>query len=87
MESQGGGVAFGHITAANPPPQATALSPVKPKVAGWPTATGVTFDGDVFRWDESLQIWVWPNGFQQRRRGGWEVTQKWIESGGTVEAI
>ena len=47
-------------------------------------ATGFTFDGDVFNWDNRLamQIWVWPNGFQEHWRGHWEVTQEWIESGG-----
>jgi tripartite motif-containing protein 71 len=48
------------------------------------TATAFTFDGDIYDFDNKLamQIWVWPNGFQQRVEGHWEVTQEWIEHEG-----
>jgi sugar lactone lactonase YvrE len=47
-------------------------------------ANAFTFDGDILTFTnrEALQIWVWPNGFQQRVHAHWEVTQQWIESGG-----
>jgi sugar lactone lactonase YvrE len=31
----------------------------------------------------ALQIWVWPNGFQQRVKDSWEVTEQWITTVGT----
>jgi sugar lactone lactonase YvrE len=48
------------------------------------TANAFTFDGDVLSFTnrEAMQIWVWPNGYQQRVHQHWEVTQQWIESGG-----
>ncbi|HEY5943023.1 MAG TPA: NHL repeat-containing protein [Solirubrobacterales bacterium] len=48
------------------------------------TALAFTYQGDVFDFDNRLamKIWVWPNGFQQRTVGDWEVTQEWIEHGG-----
>ncbi len=55
------------------------------------TATAFTYDGDVLDFDNrmAMQIWVWPNGFQQRWDGHWEVTQEWIENGGScsVDAL
>ena len=47
------------------------------------TARAFVYTGDVFDFvnREALQIWVWPNGFQQRVSGHWEVTQQWIEEG------
>jgi hypothetical protein len=48
------------------------------------TANAFTYDGDVFDFDNfmAMQIWVWPNGYQQRWNGHWEVTPEWIEHGG-----
>jgi len=47
------------------------------------TATAFVYTGDTLDFvnREALQIWVWPNGFQQRVNGHWEVTQQWIEEG------
>ena len=48
------------------------------------TATAFTYKGDTLDFANflAMQIWVWPNGFQQRWNGHWEVTPQWIESGG-----
>jgi hypothetical protein len=35
----------------------------------------------------ALQIWVWPNGFQQRVKKSWEVTVDWIQDVGTCVPI
>jgi hypothetical protein len=47
------------------------------------TAVAFLYTGDYFDFVNRLamQIWVWPNGFQQRVHGHWEVTQQWIEEG------
>jgi tripartite motif-containing protein 71 len=48
------------------------------------TAIAFTYEGDIFDFvnREAMQIWVWPNGFQQRVHQHWDVTPAWIEHGG-----
>ena len=47
------------------------------------TASVWWYEGDVYDFvnREAMQIWVWPNGFQQRVHNHWEPTQQWIEEG------
>jgi|GEM_PF-705350 len=45
-------------------------------------ATAFLYTGDVFDFTNrlSLQIWVWPNGFQQRREAHWDETPEALEA-------